>query len=288
MVEALAMHVSSDLLHKTPQLMRTPELIPESFFRHGQSSPERRLRVLYAGPYFASKGMDFPLHMHTVWELHYYRAGYIDSLIQDERVPVRPGLMTLIPPNTVHGERACTDYANYFIHIDAPKGMQLPRLLADDADQSLLAVCAAIVREMANPRLTERDAMLDALSIQLGVLLQRASAQPATSTSAEQLVRQVELILEERYATSLCIKEVANEIGVSPSHLRAQFKRLRGITPMDRLQEIRLQRALSWLRHSNLTLEAIAHTCGYDSASHLSRNVKRATGCSPGTLRCVM
>jgi transcriptional regulator GlxA family with amidase domain len=54
---------------------------------------------------------------------------------------------------------------------------------------------------------------------------------------------------------------------------------------MSHLQAVRARRAISLLHNSTLTLEAIASMCGYDSASHLSRMVKRSTGKSPGTLR---
>ncbi len=81
------------------------------------------------------------------------------------------------------------------------------------------------------------------------------------------------------------IADVAREIGISPSGLRSLFSRHRAGTPMAYLQAIRVQHALGIIRNSNLSLEAVAHACGYDSASHLSRHVKRVTGQSPGTLR---
>jgi transcriptional regulator GlxA family with amidase domain len=51
------------------------------------------------------------------------------------------------------------------------------------------------------------------------------------------------------------------------------------------LQEIRVRHALNLLRTSDITIEAVALQCGYDSASHLSRHIKRATGKTPGSLR---
>ena len=39
-----------------------------------------------------------------------------------------------------------------------------------------------------------------------------------------------------------------------------------------------MRHALGLLRGSTLPLESVARQCGYDSASHLSRSVKAATG----------
>ena len=54
---------------------------------------------------------------------------------------------------------------------------------------------------------------------------------------------------------------------------------------MDYLQALRVRSALGMLRNGDAGLETIADACGYDSASHLSRHIKRATGVSPGALR---
>jgi AraC-like DNA-binding protein len=42
-----------------------------------------------------------------------------------------------------------------------------------------------------------------------------------------------------------------------------------------------VRHALNLLRTSDITIEAVALQCGYDSASHLSRHIKRATGKAP-------
>jgi transcriptional regulator GlxA family with amidase domain len=67
--------------------------------------------------------------------------------------------------------------------------------------------------------------------------------------------------------------------------LRAYFARLRGCSPLAYVQKVRLQHAWMFLTTSDITLDRIAELSGYDSASHLSRHVKRACGKSPGSLR---
>ena len=91
--------------------------------------------------------------------------------------------------------------------------------------------------------------------------------------------------MESRYAQSISVEEVAQHVGMSPSRLRAHFVRLRGRSPQATLQAIRLRQATDLIRHSSLKLEAIADLCGYHSASHLSRYIRRETGKSPGRLR---
>jgi AraC-like DNA-binding protein len=255
------MHVSPEVLHKSPQL----------------------LRLVAAGPYAAPVGRHFLPHKHPVWELVYYRSGHIQCPVGSEVYESQPGMFLLTPPETIHAEYAWTAYSNYYIQIDAPAASPWPRVIQDDADQSFGRLCAAIVREQSAAG-SGRDTMLAALLTQLDILLRRSQEQRQLPP-AESLVRRVEQILEERYNSGITIASIAQEVNVSPSHLRAQFVRLRGCTPMDYLQSVRVRHAVAMLQSSALTLEIIAGFCGYDSASHLSRHVKRVTGKTPGSLR---
>lgn len=256
------MHVELEFLHKTQFPL---------------------LRLIRAGAYFAPKGKDYPLHENAHWEIHCYRLGHITSIIADEHYEVQPGMVTIVPPETPHGEIARTAYANYFVFVEVPPNTCLPRVVFDDAHQSLLQVCAACVRE-CNADAPHHQMMVDALSVQLSILLYRAYQNQQCSDD-ERLVRSAEQFFRERFASHLRIKDVAREMGVSTSYLRMQFKRLRGETPLDCLHRIRLEQALHRLRTSDLTLDIIADMCGYDSASHLSRHIKRATGKTPGMFR---
>lgn len=246
-------------------------------------SPRTRPRVVEAGPYEAPQGRDYPPHQHVTWEFAYYRCGHILCPIGDEVYRGEPGVLLLTPPGVPHAERALTAYANYFIQIAAPADMPWPRLCLDDAERSFERVCGAMVRECCR-HLPERERMLDALLEQLTILIQRAEHRRGLS-AAERLVREVERLLEARYALPITIGDIAREVGIAPSTLRAHFARLRGYPPSAHLHAVRVQRALSIIRDSTLALETIAELCGYNSASHLSRQVKRATGHTPGSFR---
>lgn len=256
------MHVSTQVLHKTPQA---------------------HIQLVHAGAYEAPKSLHFPPHSHQIWEIIYYRSGHIECPVGNEKYESQPGMVLLTPPGVVHAEYAWTAYTNFYIQIDAPSDNPWPRMTLDDSERTLYHVCRSIVYEHGQ-RNTGREQMLASLTTQLDLLLRRSQVHEQLPET-EQLVRKVEQILAERFVGEVVIKEIARDVGVSPSHLRAQFVRLRGYTPMEHLQSLRAQRAMALLRNSDLTLEVIAGLCGYDSASHLSRQVKRVVGQRPGALR---
>ena len=258
---------------------RTMHHSPETMHKTHPS----HLRLENAGPYAAAQGRDYPPHRHQTWEIVYYRSGSIEAVVGDEVHPGRPAVLMSIPPRVVHSERARTAYANFWLQIEAPEGQPWPRVCYDDEHATLGHVCGAIVGEWRG-RAPGRDEMIDLLLSQLDILLRRSDEQ-AQLSEGERLVREAERLVQERSGRPVRIKEIARDVGVSPSFLRAHFVRHRGQTPMAYLQAVRVQHALALIRNSNAPLEAIAGACGYDSASHLSRHVKRATGKSPGALR---
>ncbi|HZX01390.1 AraC family transcriptional regulator [Kribbella sp.] len=244
----------------------------------------RSPRLLGAGVHTAAPGKDYPLHAHTSWELVYYVRGRITCPVGDETYDATPGTVLLTPPNTWHAEQSRTGYANRFLQVDAAGNHPWPKRCYDDADHTLRRVFDALVRESAPPADPAGSEELRAILLsELDLRLRRAATPPPTP--AEQLVAQAEQLFEERFAAGPRVADIAVDLGISPSGLRAAFARVRGTSPQAALQAVRLRHALAHIRNSTLPLQAIAELTGYHSVSHLSRQVKAATGTSPGALR---
>jgi AraC-like DNA-binding protein len=241
------------------------------------------LRLDFAGEYEAPKGKNFPLHKHPYWEMIYFRTGNIQCQIGNDFYDICPGTMLIIPPGFTHGDIALTAYSNFYLSIDDTMDRPWPRLCRDNAESTFGSLCERIVAEFAC-KLPEYEKMVYFLLGQLDIQLLRYSYRHRQH-SAERVVYEAEQIVNQRFTTSLTIEAIAREIGVSPAYLRANFKRLRGVTLMSTLQTFRIQRALALISQTDLSLENIAQMSGYDSASHMSRYIKRSTGKSPGAFR---
>ena len=241
------------------------------------------LQLSTVSSYTAGQQQNFPVHQHGAWELIYYQAGYIRCVVDTQTFDTQPGMLLIIPPKTPHFDLALTAYRQLYVHLlcdTVPPWLQVYR---DDQEHSLSALFTGLRREWRGhaPKRTE---MLTLLLRQLDLTLRRKSCEPEL-TAAEQLVQRAERLFEERLSLSPSVKEVAAEVGVSTSTLRAYFVRLRGYSPKGYLQRLRQRRALELIGNSSLSLEEVAELCGYYSVSHLSRYIKRDTGRTPGAFR---
>jgi AraC family transcriptional regulator len=89
----------------------------------------------------------------------------------------------------------------------------------------------------------------------------------------------------EHLARHPSVKEVAEAIHVSPSHLRRLFRSVRGGSPKSLFQSVRLEKASELMARTTLALDDIARATGYANASHLCRDYKSAHHFTPTTWR---
>jgi AraC-like DNA-binding protein/quercetin dioxygenase-like cupin family protein len=240
-----------------------------------------------AGLYVAKQAQHFPAHYHEELEIILYRSGHIQCAVEGNGVfQTQPGMVLVLPPRLVHQDLAITAYSQYYLHLERPRqfaNLEEPLALNDDTQHSLERLLDSIAAEW-HTSLLHREQMLGLCAQQLELVLDRLSQQTAANAS-EQMVRAVEHLIEERYVQNPSIRELALEVGLAPSTMRALFAGLRGYSPKEYMQQIRLKRVIELIRSTSLSLEEIAELVGYDSASHLSRHVKQATNLTPGAFR---
>jgi AraC-like DNA-binding protein len=90
------------------------------------------------------------------------------------------------------------------------------------------------------------------------------------------------LFLEQNFSLPISCSLLAQEVGVSPSHLRSIFKKEYGTSPVRALNEIRIHRAKAMIKSGIFTLQEVAAACGFQNEYYFSRVFKEYVGTSPG------
>ena len=113
-----------------------------------------------------------------------------------------------------------------------------------------------------------------------------ADAIPALNdVSQRDLVEATEAFLRQHLGQPIQRKEIATAMHLSGPHLARVFRAATGRTLVQRLTELRLQKAKELLLESTLSITQVASAVGVVSFSHFTRTFKRAVGVSPGTYR---
>lgn len=92
-------------------------------------------------------------------------------------------------------------------------------------------------------------------------------------------------ILEKYTSESLTVAKVAEHVGISQTHLRRIFNKNRGISPVEYISYLRLEKAKNMLKSTNCSIGEIAYLCGYCDPAYFSREFKCAVGLPPKEYR---
>lgn len=103
--------------------------------------------------------------------------------------------------------------------------------------------------------------------------------------STRRLVMSAKAIIEKRAHEKLTLSDVAAEVFISPCYLSRLFKTICGTSFQDYLTNVRIDRAKTLLRDTQMPCRAIGQQVGYESPSYFSKVFKQITGMSPTEFR---
>lgn len=95
----------------------------------------------------------------------------------------------------------------------------------------------------------------------------------------------IDYIQQNYVQPDIALRDVANAVNLSPSHLAYLLKEKLGVSYIHFLTTLRIQRARTLLRTSDITVSAIAEAVGYPNASNFYRLFLREVGVTPGAYR---
>ena len=100
------------------------------------------------------------------------------------------------------------------------------------------------------------------------------------------LIASASAVIRRRIFTELLsVESVAQECGVTASHLIRSFRRYLGVTPKQYMNRMRVNMARELLRYSGKSIEEIAALAGFSEARQMRRVFREIEGIPPGEYR---
>ena len=212
---------------------------------------------------------ELPLHRHHEGYIAVVLDGGYDEVSPDGRFRCRVGTVVAHPRYHFHRNRF-TDRGARVLNLPVP--VDLRATLTYGVTTSTAA--EAIVR------LAQRDSIAAARAAveELALGLEPAAGPPAWLAKLADRLRQ-----DVADAAHVSVGDAAREVGVSAAHASRAFKEWFGLPPVRYRGEHRVRRAVFLLQDGMRPID-VAISCGFSDQAHLSRELKKATGLTPGTL----
>jgi two-component system, response regulator YesN len=127
----------------------------------------------------------------------------------------------------------------------------------------------------------------EAHQLLLGKLLEYNELAGDRTSREEELrsIRKAVEYIDERFHHDLSIDEVSEFIGLSCSHFCVLFKKESGLTFLEYVTKLRIERACSILRNTEVKVYQVAPMVGYQDPKYFTQVFKRMKGVTPSEYR---
>lgn len=91
--------------------------------------------------------------------------------------------------------------------------------------------------------------------------------------------------MKENLENKITLNDIAQHVGYSPSHFGNLFVEETSYSPIDYYNQLKIQRACSYLQFSDLKIKEIAFRLGYFDPFHFSKAFKKEMDITPKEYR---
>ena len=99
------------------------------------------------------------------------------------------------------------------------------------------------------------------------------------------LIAEAKAYIQEHFTGNITLNEIAEKFYVNPYYFSQLFKKKTGTTYQKYLTELRIRRAETLLRTTDLRVYEICEQVGYTDPNYFSRLFERSTGRKPAAYR---
>ena len=247
-------------------------------------------------------------HYHPCFELHYIESGEAEYICGKKNVKARAGELLIIPPRMYHKEISENDEnlkMTLSLNIKPPS----KEALSSDADfyksfsresTTVIFVNNGLLKEKllqikrlassADDGHITREKMR-AIAHEFTVYLYEHLAQNVTKSAAPvadtTISREFEIdtFIAMNFMSNSSRDILAKKLHVSPRQLHRIIKKSYGKTYREKLSEIRLEIAVSFLEMTDKNISEIAEELGYSCTASFTAFIKNETGKTPSAIR---
>lgn len=245
--------------------------------------------------------------------VYYVTEGHAEVRLDHGSVTLRPGHLYLIPSFTRHSYVCDSRFVHYYIHIyedpddgdtleesfalpceveatplDLPLVERLcalnPRALLPGSDPETYDNHASLARTLSQNRRAPLPDRLETSAI-LQMLLSRFLRQATPRDARDARVETALAYIRAHLCEGLDVGTLADMACMSKDHFIRLFHREKGTTPLQYVNQKKMEKAQLMLLTSDLPVKGVAERLAYDDYSYFCRLFKKTTGFTPQLYR---
>jgi len=255
--------------------------------------------VLWTARYDYDPGWVLKPHSHNFFQAFYLIAGMGTINLDATQHPIEPSHIFVVPPGVMHGLTAATRVRTLDMKFTVRDRALVSALhsitpLYGPADSNIRTLFERIWQEGDRQEPLYRE-MCALHLVEFLLRLRRTTGACNTArqepeveneaAGADMITGAVMNFVSGHIAERLTIRRLAGELGCSERSLRQHFHDVLGVSPLQYVTHVRIDRAKNLIHESDCALKEAASIVGFRSIHHFTRVFHRITGQSPGAWR---
>ena len=226
-----------------------------------------------------------PDHCAPFWRLYWHDKRGAEITVGKKVLPIRPGRLVLIPPNTHFSSSLRNPVQQLFLHflVEPRFRGQADTVFQFRATQEQSDYCGRIIEQLTGDTSNIRTSLMGQMLVSLA-LLELPPGDWAPRFEDSRITRAVDSIAKE-YPSKIDNTALARKARMHPSAFIRLFRQCTGHTPLNYLVNLRLEEACSMLHYDEASLDEIAEKTGFGERGYFTRIFSRNLNCSPAKYR---
>jgi len=230
-----------------------------------------------------------PAHVHNAASICMTLVGQGIEMIDGVRVDTRPGCVLMRGPNILHANQYDPGpHRGFMIELE-PRWLNtcrhFLRVFEGQRHFSGGLVSALGLRIYRESRVKDSVAPVIVEGLMLELLGHASRSLIKTPIRPPSWLAQARDLLHGRFNDSLNLVDIANTVGIHPTHLARTFKKHYRTTVGEYVRRLRLDWATRQLSETDDSIAEIASSAGFYDQSHFSHLFKLHTGFTPAEFR---
>ncbi|MDE7208873.1 MAG: helix-turn-helix domain-containing protein [Clostridia bacterium] len=236
--------------------------------------------INYIGKNF--KTYDVKQHKHSYWELIYCTGGS-GTIIFENAKPLEYNVneIVVIPPNTLHSNTSQTGFKNIHMTVAGwTPSFKNAIVVKDNQQKDLFTTMDMCYRHFSAMSGCSSNIIMAFTDLILGFISQF----DGSSQTSQHIELIANAIIENFYDANFSIDSIYSQFDLSKDYIRRQFIKEKGVSPLQFLNQTRINSAQKLLLSrniNNLKIYEIAERCGFNDQLYFSRVFKKFVGVSP-------
>ncbi|MDQ8736600.1 AraC family transcriptional regulator [Paenibacillus sp. LHD-38] len=251
-------------------------------------------------------------HRHEFFEMIYVYSGDCKQEINGEMIDLQEGDLCLIPPKVEHTIEVFNDsiilnvlikrstfndtfleilkhetvLSSFFIKVLYTEDYSNYIIFRTNRDQKLKDILSQLFIEHHESQKYSANILYNLLMLFFSYLLREYEGQavlPKSLPKSEKLLP-ILTYMQNNFKT-VTLKVLSNEFHFTESYLSKLIKATSGLTFIEIIQTIKLNKAIELLTYSDLMIHNISESIGFENNTHFIRTFKKVYGISPNQYR---